>query len=87
VSGELFTVLSTFTGAELVGKKYTPLFPYFLDEYGPRAFRVVSDAYVTDDAGTGVVHQVRACGRRGWLCRRICEASGALPACPRRHTQ
>lgn len=28
-------------------------------EYGASAFRVVADTYVTDDAGTGVVHQVR----------------------------
>lgn len=52
-------MLATFTGSELVGKKYSPLFPYFIGEYGGRAFRVVSDTYVTDDAGTGVVHQVR----------------------------
>ena len=29
VSTDLFTVLSTCVGAELVGLKYTPLFPYF----------------------------------------------------------
>ena len=31
---------------------------YLQAEYGAKAFRVVSDTYVTDDAGTGVVHQV-----------------------------
>jgi hypothetical protein len=36
------------------------------------AFRVVTDTYVTDDSGTGVVHQVRACvctcACRVWVC-------------------
>ena len=59
VSNELFEVLSVVRGADLVGVKYEPLFNYFVAEYGATAFRVVADTYVTDDAGTGIVHQVR----------------------------
>jgi hypothetical protein len=51
-------VLASMLGKELVGRQYQPLFPFFADHVG--AFRVVADAYVTDDSGTGVVHQVRA---------------------------
>jgi isoleucyl-tRNA synthetase len=43
-----------------VGASYEPLFPYFADHGS--AFRVVSDGYVTDDSGTGVVHQAPAFG-------------------------
>jgi isoleucyl-tRNA synthetase len=38
----------------LVGKKYVPLFDYFVESYKTTGFRVVADTYVTDDAGTGV---------------------------------
>lgn len=51
-------------GKELVGLRYTPLFPFFASLAATAgsakgAFRVVADTYVTDDSGTGVVHQVR----------------------------
>jgi hypothetical protein len=47
-----------------VGARYTPLFPYFTDKvaHPGDAFKVVSDTYVTDDSGTGVVHQAPAFG-------------------------
>lgn len=53
-----------------MGKRYAPLFPYFQDH--AHAFRVVSDGYVTDDSGTGVVHQAPAFGEDdyrwvGWV--------------------
>ena len=59
-------VISRCKGRELVGKTYKPLFPYFqhlkqAPQNGYSAtsgpFRVVSDSYVTDSSGTGVVHQ------------------------------
>jgi isoleucyl-tRNA synthetase len=50
------TVLSTCPGKDLVGLKYEPFFPYFVEAWKDRAFRVVSDDYVTAAAGTGVVH-------------------------------
>ena len=48
-------------GSELAGLRYSPLFPYFsnLADGGSSAFfTVITDSYVTDDSGTGVVHQV-----------------------------
>ena len=30
-------------GADLVGTQYEPLFPYFEEGFGERAFRVISD--------------------------------------------
>eukprot|EP00879_Flechtneria_rotunda_P022717 GHRR01023993.1.p1 GENE.GHRR01023993.1~~GHRR01023993.1.p1 ORF type:complete len:425 (+),score=151.54 GHRR01023993.1:285-1559(+) len=61
-----FEVLAKFQGAQLVGARYTPLFPYFASH--PNAFRVVSDTYVTDDSGTGVVHQAPAFGEDDYRC-------------------
>jgi isoleucyl-tRNA synthetase len=55
-------ILETFKGASLVGKKYQPLFPYFLDQEALGAFRVVADGYVSTEDGTGVVHQAPAFG-------------------------
>jgi isoleucyl-tRNA synthetase len=46
--------VGTVTGAELIGRTYTPLFPYFAAH--PNAFRVVEGDFVSTDDGTGVVH-------------------------------
>lgn len=52
----VITVLNTMVGKDLEGLKYEPFFPYFEAEWKQRAFRVISDDYVTADAGTGLVH-------------------------------
>lgn len=57
-----YTVERTCTGKELVGKEYEPLFALQLDLQGKKAFRVISDAYVSLDDGTGVVHIAPAFG-------------------------
>ncbi|PIR48918.1 hypothetical protein COU80_01920 [Candidatus Peregrinibacteria bacterium CG10_big_fil_rev_8_21_14_0_10_55_24] len=44
-----------YKGKDLIGKRYTPLFPYFAEKY-PTAFRIVGADFVTSDEGTGVVH-------------------------------
>lgn len=54
-----YNVMKTCVGSELVGKKYTPLFPYFVDRF-PNAFKVVSDRDMTCLKGTGIVHQAPA---------------------------
>lgn len=55
-AGELagYQKVEVFTGAELIGLAYTPLFPYF--EGQDRAFRVVQGDFVETGEGTGVVH-------------------------------
>lgn len=45
---------SKFTGDELVGLEYFPLFDYFKDH--PNSFKVLAGDFVTDTDGTGVVH-------------------------------
>jgi len=41
---------------KLIGKKYVPLFPYFGDKYGDKAYRVIEGHFVSAEEGTGVVH-------------------------------
>ncbi|MEK0415594.1 MAG: isoleucyl-tRNA synthetase, partial [Actinomycetota bacterium] len=43
-------------GAELVGRRYAPLLPYFAERAATGAFRVLSGDFVTTQDGTGVVH-------------------------------
>jgi isoleucyl-tRNA synthetase len=80
----LYTVLEKRTGQELVGTHYVPLFDYFVPEMGKTAFRVIADKYVTDDAGTGVVHCAPAFGEDDYrvaIDHGVIERGGLLP-CP-----
>jgi isoleucyl-tRNA synthetase len=73
---ELYEILEVYVGKDLVGKKYLPLFDYFANT--PKSsgyFRVVSDTYVTDDAGTGIVHQAPAFGEDDY---RVCLLNGVI---------
>ena len=67
-------------GADLVGRRYRPLFDYFEGERERGAFVVVADDYVTTEEGTGLVHQAPAFGEDDY---RVLQAAGiAAFACP-----
>ncbi len=70
---ELYTVLERMKGSQLVGLQYSPLFPYFANL--PSCFRVVSDNYVTEEGGTGIVHQAPAFGEDDY---RVCLHNGII---------
>jgi len=73
---ELYEIKETYVGKDLVGKKYTPIFDFFAGtEESKEYWRVVSDTYVTDDAGTGVVHQAPAFGEDDY---RVCIKHGIV---------
>ncbi|GKY90391.1 hypothetical protein MPSEU_000013100 [Mayamaea pseudoterrestris] len=75
-AAELYEIMDTFKGSELVGKKYQPLFDFFANTPASNNyFAVLSDSYVTDDAGTGVVHQAPAFGEDDY---RVCLAHGVI---------
>ena len=85
MAADLYEVEATFVGSDLVGKKYVPIFNHFADtpESG-EYFRVLSDTYVTDDAGTGIVHQAPAFGEddyRVCLAHKVIKKGQELP-CP-----
>ena len=72
----IFDILDSFPGAALVGRKYQPLFDFYDSaERRTHAFKVISDAYVTSDAGTGIVHQAPAFGEDDY---RICLEHGVI---------
>jgi len=76
MADELFEIQSTLPGSELVGKKYTPIFDFFANTpESENYFRVLSDTYVTDDAGTGIVHQAPAFGEDDY---RVCLAHNVI---------
>ena len=63
---EKYKVVQKYKGSDLVGLKYKPLYPYFVDGFGEKAFRIISDSYVTNDSGTGIVHNAPAFGEEDY---------------------
>ncbi|KAH8677731.1 tRNA synthetases class I-domain-containing protein [Xylariales sp. PMI_506] len=57
-----FKVVEKIKGKDMLGWKYTPLFDYLNEEFQDVAFKVLNATYVTDDSGTGIVHQAPAFG-------------------------
>ncbi len=61
-----FKVASKIKGAELVGRKYHPLF----ENHGPNAHRILAADFVTAEDGTGIVHEAPAYGEEDYeLCK------------------
>ncbi|MGZ6982847.1 MAG: isoleucine--tRNA ligase, partial [Ilumatobacteraceae bacterium] len=69
--------VATIKGSELVGRHYTPLFPFFSDT--PNAFQVLAGAFVTTEDGTGVVHMAPGFGEDD---QNACNAVGIPTICP-----
>lgn len=57
-----YKVVGKVKGKDLAGLKYKPIFDYFYDSFKDHGFRVILADYVTDDSGTGIVHQSPAFG-------------------------
>ena len=58
-----YEVVEKFSGDELLGIDYEPIFDYAKDKFGEdAAWRVVDAEYVTTDEGTGIVHTAPAFG-------------------------
>jgi isoleucyl-tRNA synthetase len=71
--GDEAEVTATFTGAQLGGVRYDPLFDYYLDEYRENAFQILVADYVATGEGTGIVHQAPAYGEDDQV---VCAAAG-----------
>jgi isoleucyl-tRNA synthetase len=73
-------VLEKMKGKDLDGKEYTPLFPYFKEMREQGCFRVIAAPFVTETAGTGVVHCAPGFGEEDF---KACVAKGIIdPGCP-----
>jgi len=81
---EEYEILERFVGKSLEGKEYKPLFDYFPHMKARGAWRILTDTYVTTDAGTGIVHQAPYFGEDDY---RVCLknkiiAKDMAPVCP-----
>ncbi|MFS0703187.1 isoleucine--tRNA ligase [Cellulomonas sp. 179-A 9B4 NHS] len=75
--GDEPAVLERLTGADLVGRAYTPPFDFFLGH--ENAHRVLPADFVTTEDGTGVVHLAPAFGEDDMAA---CDAAGIPPVVP-----
>jgi isoleucyl-tRNA synthetase len=69
--------VETVIGSDLVGRHYTPLFPFFADT--PNAFRVLAGDFVSTEDGTGVVHMAPGFGEDD---QNLANAAGIPTVCP-----
>ncbi|XP_062476011.1 isoleucine--tRNA ligase, cytoplasmic isoform X6 [Pezoporus occidentalis] len=79
-----YEILDRFPGIALKGKRYKPLFEYFLQYRDKGAFAVVVDSYVKEEEGTGIVHQAPYFGADDY---RVCMdfniiQKDSVPVCP-----
>ncbi|KAJ3339948.1 isoleucine--tRNA ligase [Gonapodya sp. JEL0774] len=81
-----FKVLERMKGKDLKGLEYVPLFEYFSSRKASRTtFRVLNDTYVTDEDGTGVVHQAPGFGEddfRVAIANGVVDPEGSDTPCP-----
>ncbi len=68
VLGKEAEVVERLKGSDLVGTRYEPLFPYFVDR--PNAFVVIEAEHVTTDDGTGLVHMAPDFGEEDFVASR-----------------
>jgi isoleucyl-tRNA synthetase len=69
--------VETIPGRDLVGRRYTPLFPFFADT--PNAFQVVGGPFVSTEDGTGIVHMAPGFGEEDQIAS---NAVGIPTVCP-----
>src|SRR5215213_9739870 len=63
VLGERVEIVDRFTGAEMIGARYEPPFPFIPgSEYGEKAHTVLPADFVSAEDGTGIVHTAIAFG-------------------------
>lgn len=72
-----FEVVEEVKGSALAGKRYRPPFDYFAEH--PGAFRVLTDDFVGEEDGTGIVHAAPAFGEMDFF---VCTREGIEPVCP-----
>ena len=75
--GEDPEVIGRYVGADLLGTRYAPPFPYFVG--AENAHRVLAADYVTTEDGTGIVHIAPAYGEEDKV---VTDAAGIVPVTP-----
>jgi len=75
---EDYEIVEEFTGDQLVGKRYTPLFDFFADR-SDKFFQVTTAEYVSTEDGTGIVHIAPAFGEDDFLIGKELELPVVCP--------
>lgn len=76
---ENIQIVKRFIGSDLAGAGYNPLFSYFKDRGGAKAFTVLTDGFVGEEDGTGIVHAAPSFGEADFF---VCSREGIEPVCP-----
>ena len=74
-----YEVVARYTGKELVGKTYKPLFPFFSGLKAKGAFKALNGEFVSTDEGTGIVHIAPGFGEDDY---NLMKGSGIPVVCP-----
>jgi len=78
--GEEPVITGSYLGADLLGSRYLPPFPYFVDtDKAHNAFQVLQGDFVTTEDGTGIVHMAPAYGEDD---KATCDAAGIVAVTP-----
>jgi isoleucyl-tRNA synthetase len=72
-------ITARLTGAQLAGRSYTPLFPFFAALKQKGAFRTWTGSFVTTEDGTGVVHIAPGFGEDDY---NLLKGTGVPVVCP-----
>lgn len=70
-----FKIVEKIKGKDMLGWQYEPLFDYFYEEFKDVGFKMLNATYVTDDSGTGIVHQAPAFGEEDY---KVAQAAGVI---------
>jgi isoleucyl-tRNA synthetase len=69
-----YDLIDRFKGNSLKGLEYIPLFDYF-SQSNPLIFKILTDTFVTEETGTGIVHMAPAFGEDDY---RVCLSTGLI---------
>ena len=74
-----YRVVQEYSGKELAGLEYEPLFPYFASLSAKGAFRTWTAEYVSTEDGTGIVHTAPGFGEDDYA---LLKGTGVPTVCP-----
>jgi len=74
-----YEIIETIKGKDLEGKRYHPLFQYFADRAKDGAFRVILEANISTEEGSGLVHCAPAFGEADFFAA---QHAGIELVCP-----
>ena len=74
-----YTVVGHYTGRQLAGTGYKPLFPFFAELKGKGAFKAHNGDFVATDEGSGIVHIAPGFGEDDY---NLLKGSGIPVVCP-----